>query len=67
MTGGIEKGPYDSPYGLAFIGDNATMIADRNKLIVSPEWDNAAKKNKTEEYRFTEGKESHSEHVKNFL
>lgn len=67
MTGGIEKGPYDSPYGLAFIGDNATLIADRTRLIVSPEWDNTAKKNKAEEYRFTEGRESHSEHVKNFL
>lgn len=67
MTAGIEKGPYDSPYGLVFIGDNATMMVNRTKLLVYPEWDNAAKKGKAEEYKFTEGKESHDEHVKNFI
>lgn len=67
MTAGVEKGPYNSPYGLAFIGDNATMVVDRTKIMVYPEWDDAVKKNKAEEYKFTEGKESHNEHVKNFL
>jgi predicted dehydrogenase len=67
MTAGISRGPYESSYGLVFIGDNATMVADRSKLVVYPEWDNQAKKSKTEEYKFTEGKESHGEHVKNFI
>lgn len=67
MTAGIEKGPYNSPYGLVFIGDNATIMVDRTKLIVYPEWDETAKKNKAEEYSFTEGKESHDAHVKNFI
>ena len=67
MTAGIQSGPYDSPYGLAFVGDLATLTVDRNKLLVRPEWDSQAKKGKTEEYKFTEGKESHSEHAKNFL
>jgi predicted dehydrogenase len=67
MTAGVQHGPYDSSYGLAFIGDLATLVTDRSKLIVYPEWDSQAKKTKVEEYRFTEGKESHSEHVKNFL
>jgi predicted dehydrogenase len=67
MTGGVQKGPWDMPYGLAFIGDNATMVADRSKLVVYPEFDDGAKKPKAEEYKFTEGKESHSEHVKNFI
>lgn len=67
MTGGIARGPYDSSYGLAFIGDLGTLSADRSKLILYPEWDGQAKKPKTEEYRFTEGRESHGDHVKNFI
>jgi predicted dehydrogenase len=67
MTAGAEKGPYDSSYGLSFTGDLATMFVNRSKLIVIPEWDNKSKKNKVEEYSFTEGKESHDMHVRNFL
>ncbi len=67
MTAGVQHGPYESPYGLAFIGDRATLVADRSKLIVSPEWDDEAKKSLTEEYKFTEGKESHGDHVRNFI
>ena len=67
MTAGVEKGPYDSSYGLVFIGDLGTIALDRSKLILNPEWDNQAKKPKTEEFKFTEGKESHGDHVKNFL
>ncbi len=67
MTAGVEKGPYDSSYGLVFIGDLGTIVLDRSKLIINPEWDSQAKKPKTEEYKFTEGKESHGDHVKNFL
>jgi predicted dehydrogenase len=67
MTAGVEHGPYDSSYGIVFIGDDATMYTDRSKLILSPEYDNIAKKPRTEEFRYTEGKESHGEHVKNFI
>lgn len=67
MTAGIQSGPYESPYGLAFVGDLATLTVDRNKLIVKPEWDSQAKKGKTDEFKYTEGKESHGEHAKNFL
>lgn len=67
VTGGVQKGPWDMPYGLEFIGDNATMVVDRNKLTVYPEWDNESKKPRTPEYVFTEGKESHGEHVKDFI
>jgi predicted dehydrogenase len=67
MTAGVQSGPYDSPYGLAFVGDLATLSVDRNKLIVRPEWDSLSKKNKTDEYKFTEGKESHAEHARNFI
>lgn len=67
MTAGVQHGPYESPYGLAFIGDRATLVADRSKLIVYPEWDDETKKSLTEEYKFTEGKESHGDHVRNFI
>ncbi len=67
MTAGIQSGPYESPYGLAFVGDLGTLTVDRNKLIVRPEWDSQAKKGKTEEYKFTEGTESHQQHAMNFL
>lgn len=67
MTAGIQSGPYDSPYGLAFIGDLATMTVDRNKLIIKPEWDSKTRMGKTDEYKFTEGKESHGEHARNFI
>ena len=45
MTAGVQHGPYESPYGLAFIGDRATLVADRSKLIVYPEWDDRDIKN----------------------
>lgn len=69
VTGGVQRGPapWDMPYGLAIIGDNATITVDRNKLKVHPEWDGQAKKPRTPEYSYTEGQESHGDHVKNFL
>jgi predicted dehydrogenase len=67
MTAGIQRGPYDMLYGIAYIGDNATIVTDRSKIKVYPEWDGENKKFKAEEYEFKDGKESHAEHVKNFL
>ena len=67
VTAGVQKGPYDMPYGLAFIGDDATIVMDRSKLIVYPEWDDEAKKTRTGEYKYNEGKESHGDHVRNFI
>ena len=67
MTGGMEKGPWDMPYGIAFLGDDATIVTDRSKLIVYPEMDPKSKKPRIEAYSFTEGKESQSDHVRNFL
>lgn len=67
MTAGVQNGPYDSSYGLAFIGDLGTLVADRSRLVIYPEWDGEGKKPKTEKYSFTEGKESHGDHVRNFI
>jgi len=67
LTAGLQRGPWDMTYGIAFVGDNATILTDRTKLIVYPEYNNKTKKLRAEEYKFTEGKESHNEHVRNFL
>lgn len=67
MTAGVQKGPYGMPYGLEFICDDATIVVDRNKLLVYPEWDEEAKKPRVEEFKYTEGKESHREHAMNFI
>lgn len=67
VTAGLQRGPWDRLYGIAFIGNNATIVTDRSKLNVYPEWDNKAKKNRADEYAFDQGKESHGEHVRNFL
>lgn len=67
MTAGIQQGPYEKLYGLAFIGEKATIITDRNSFQVFPEWDDEKKANKTAPKSFKEGKESHPEHVRNFI
>ncbi len=67
VTAGLQRGPWDMLYGIAFIGNNATIVTDRSKLTVYPEWDNSAKKFRAEEYIFDKGQESHGEHVRNFL
>lgn len=67
VTAGLQRGPWDMLYGIAFIGNNATIVTDRKKLNVYPEWDNKAKKPRAEEYAYDKGEESHGEHVRNFL
>ena len=69
VTGGVQRGPapWDMPYGLAIIGDYATITVDRNKMKVYPEWDGQANKARASNYSFNEGQESHGDHVKNFL
>ncbi len=67
MTGGLQHGPYDTPYGIAFIGDHATLVTDRSKIRLYPEFDPGTRKALAEEYQFTQGKESHGEHVRNFI
>ncbi len=67
VTAGVQRGPYDMLYGIAFVGEKATIVADRSKLLVYPEWDEEGKKFKAEKYEFTQGKESHGEHVLNFI
>ena len=67
MTAGVQQGPYELMYGTKFIGDKATIIADRGKYKVIPEWDNDKKEHMAEAKEYKKGKESHSAHVRNFL
>ncbi|MDX1286149.1 MAG: Gfo/Idh/MocA family oxidoreductase, partial [Draconibacterium sp.] len=67
LTAGTQQGPYDTMYGVSFIGDKATIVANRHKYQVLPEWDGKAGKHKTEEILFEKGQESHRAHVDNFL
>jgi len=67
MTAGVQNGPWERLFGLAFVGDNATIVVNRAGYKVYPEWDNDAKALKTEELEATDLKESHPEHVRNFL
>ncbi|SHJ31065.1 Tat (twin-arginine translocation) pathway signal sequence [Tangfeifania diversioriginum] len=67
MTAGIQQGPFDSSYGVQFIGEKATIVADRYKYHLSPEWDGAKDAPKAEEVSYTKGHESHRQHVDNFL
>jgi predicted dehydrogenase len=67
MTAGVQQGPYEKLYGLAFIGESGTIVTDRSSYQVFPEWDNAKKAGKTEAKSFKEGKESHPQHARNFI
>ncbi len=67
MTAGVQQGPYEKLYGLAFIGDDATIVTDRSSYQVYPEWDNEKKAFKVKEEEYKGGQEAHSIHTRNFL
>ncbi len=67
MTAGVQQGPYEKLYGLAFIGDDATIVTDRSSYQVYPEWDNEKKAFKVKEEEYKGGQEAHSLHTRNFL
>jgi len=67
LTAGIQQGPFDSAYGIQFIGEKGMLVADRSKYHLYPEWDGQKNAPKTEEVHYDKGKESHREHVDNFL
>lgn len=66
MTGGIETGAYGRPYGIAFVGEKATIVTDRKSFQVIPETDYRNDRPKTQAVSFKNGKESHPEHLRNF-
>ena len=66
-TAGIQNGPWNKPYGIEFIGDLGTIVADRNGYKVIPQWDDKEKKGKTEAEESDKGGENHQEHARNFI
>lgn len=67
LTAGIEQGPFGSPYGIQFIGESGTLVADRHKYHLYPEWDESKKAPKVDKILYEKGHESHRQHVDNFL
>jgi hypothetical protein len=61
----VQKGPYGRSYGLEFVGDQATLVIDRNSWEVFPESDKGTFK--APELAAKGWKENHSEHVRNWL
>ena len=62
---GTELGPYNRSYGLAYIGDYATLVIDRDGWELFPGKDGAGFR--TPAIPRQPGKDSHEEHMVNFL
>jgi predicted dehydrogenase len=62
---GLQQGPYGRLYGLAFVGNDATLVADRGGYELFPETDNG--KYKVPAIPKQSGSESHELHMKNFI
>ena len=66
-SAGLQNGPYGREYGLAFVGNDATLVIDRDSWELFPEWDNTNKKTKVPAMPKQTGKGSHETHMQNFL
>lgn len=67
LNAGVQRGPWDKLYGLAFIGEKGTLVVNRNYLEVFPEWDDEKKTNKTSSFKMEQEGDTHLQHVRNFL
>ncbi len=67
MTAGVQQGPFDTPYGVQYIGEKGMIVANRNRYHLYPEWDEGKKAPKTEEVFYDKSKDAHRQHVDNFL
>lgn len=61
---GTENGPWGRNYGLAFIGNNATLVIDRSSWDLYPE---SSGKNKVPAMARQTGYDSHEAHLKNWI
>ena len=64
-TGGIETGPWGRNYGLAFIGNDASIVIDRGSFDFFPEMQNG--QYKVAAMPRQAGHDSHEVHVKNWI
>ncbi len=65
MTAGVQEGPWGKTYGVAFVGDNGTIVADRGGYDLHPEYRNDT--NQTEAKTLSGSSDAHGSHVRNFL
>jgi predicted dehydrogenase len=65
-NGGVQSGPYDQMYGVKFIGTNGTLVADRERWKVLPEWGGEAYRMEAPEEQPSD-KKSHINHCANFI
>ncbi|MEZ5071962.1 MAG: Gfo/Idh/MocA family oxidoreductase [Bacteroidales bacterium] len=66
-TAGTQNGPYNMNYGLRFVCDDASLVADRMGYKILPEYDEEAQAPKVAEYVSEKGREDHDLHAKNFI
>ena len=62
---GLQTGPYGKTYGLAFIGNDGTIVADRGGWSLNPEMENNQPKVPAAEEQSE--RTSSEDHMKNFL
>ena len=64
-TAGIETGYYNRAYGLLFVGNDASLLINRDGWELLPETVDG--KYKVPKIPFREGRENHAEHMRNFI
>ena len=65
---GLEEGPYGRQHGVAFMGDEGTLVVDRGGWEVIPETRYKQKEKIIQAVPYTKGLgKGHIEHVKNFV
>ena len=64
-TAGVQTGPYGKPYGLAFIGNDATLVINRDGWELFPETKDG--NYKVPAMPKQSGGENHEPHMKNFI
>jgi predicted dehydrogenase len=65
-NGGLEIGPYNQPYGVAWVGTNGTLVADREHWMIIPGRDEKGFRMEVPEEFKSDG-QSHINHVRNFI
>ncbi len=66
-TAGIQSGPFGRSYGLAFVGNDATLVIDRAGWEVFPELAESGATYKVPKIPQQPGRDYHAEHMKNFM
>jgi len=67
MTAGVQEGPWDKPYGIAFVGDDGTIVVNRNGYDLYPEYDHSEGRHRAESRTLSGLSDAHEPHVRNFL